>query len=156
MPETRNPSAEDTAIEAVRDSAETVADTMETASEEVVETMEAVAEETTEAIETIHDRLIDTVTAGQQEAIETIESASSAMLDMLTRTRTEISDFVAERIRQDLETQQAFLRCRNLDDIRGVQVQYLRTALDQYGVEAAKLVRISGEAAVKSFERVRA
>ncbi|HVH02876.1 MAG TPA: phasin family protein [Amaricoccus sp.] len=104
------------------------------------------AEESVEAIESTQDRLIDTVTAGQQEAIETIESASQAVLEAFTRARAEISDFVAERIRQDLDTQQAFLRCRNFDEVRDVQVQYLRTALDQYG----------GEVAARSLDRPRA
>ena len=96
--------------------------------------MEAVAEETTEAIETIHDRLIDTVTAGQRgdrddqigQQRDARHADPHAHRDLRFRRRTDPAD---------LETQQAFLRCRNLDDIRGVQVQYLRTALDQYGVE---------------------
>ena len=131
---------------------ETITEQAETATE----TMASTVEEAAEAIETVQDRLIDTVTASQQEAIDTIESAGQAMLDILTRTRSEISDFVAERIRQDLDTQQAFLRCRNLDELRDVQVHDLRTALDQYGGEAAKLVRLGGEAAVRSLERARA
>lgn len=111
------------------------------------------ADETLEAIESNADRLIDAVTAGQQEAIETIESASQAVIDVFTRARAEISDFVAERIRQDLDTQQAFLRCRNFDEVRDVQVQYLRTALDQYGGEVARLVRLGGEVAARSLDR---
>lgn len=110
----------------------------------------------TDAIESLQDRLIDTVTVGQQEALETIESASSAVFEALSRAQAEISDFVAERIRQDLDTQQAFLRCRSLDEVRDVQFNFLRTALDQYGGEAAKLVRLGGEVAAKSLDRPRA
>jgi hypothetical protein len=109
-----------------------------------------------EPIESLQDRLIDSVTAGQQDAIDTIESAGHAMFEVLSRAQAEISDFVAERIRQDLDTQQAFLRCRSLDEVRDVQVNFLRTALDQYGVEAAKLMRLGGEVATKSLERDRA
>ena len=110
----------------------------------------------TDAIESLQDRLIDTVTVSQQEALETIESASSAVLEALSRAQAEISDFVAERIRQDLDTQQAFLRCRSLDEVRDVQFNFLRTALDQYGGEAAKLVRLGGEVAARSLDRPRA
>ena len=109
-----------------------------------------------DAIESLQDRLIDTVTVGQQEALETIESAGSAVFEALSRAQAEISDFVAERIRQDLDTQQAFLRCRSLDEVRDVQFNFLRTALDQYGGEAAKLVRLGGEVAAKSLDRPRA
>ena len=110
----------------------------------------------TDAIESLQDRLIDTVTVSQQEALETIESASSAVFEALSRAQAEISDFVAERIRQDPDTQQAFLRCRSLDEVRDVQFNFLRTALDQYGGEAAKLVRLGGEVAAKSLDRPRA
>jgi hypothetical protein len=110
----------------------------------------------TEPIESVEDRLIDTVTATQQEAIDTIESAGQAMFDVLSRAQAEITDFVAERIRQDLDTQQAFLRCRSLDEVRDLQVNFLRTALDQYGVEAARLMRLGGEVAARSLDRARA
>ena len=117
---------------------------------------EAEATADTDAIESLQDRLIDTVTVSQQEALETIESASSAVFEALSRAQAEISDFVAERIRQDLDTQQAFLRCRSLDEVRDVQFNFLRTALDQYGGEAAKLVRLGGEVAARSLDRPRA
>jgi hypothetical protein len=117
--------------------------------------IEEPAAEAAEAIESLQDRLIDTVTAGQQEAIETIESAGNAVFEALSRAQTEITEFVAERIRQDLDAQQALLRCRSLGEVREVQVSFLRTALDQYGGEAAKLVRLGGEVAAKSLERAR-
>jgi hypothetical protein len=123
--------------------------------ETVSEARQAV-EQFGDEVESIQDRLIDTVTASQQEAIETLESASQAIFEMIARARVEVTDFVAERIRQDLDTQQAFLRCRTLDDVRDVQMNFLRTALDQYGDEAAKLVRLGGEVAAKSLERARA
>jgi hypothetical protein len=130
MPETAVPSAEEPTIEAAADAAE--------------------------PIESLQDRLIDSVTTSQQEAIETVESAGQAMIEMFTRAQAEISDFVAERIRQDLDAQQAFLRCRSLDEVRDVQVNFLRTALDQYGGEAAKLMRLGGEVAARSLDRPRA
>lgn len=130
---------------AIEETADAVSDAASTAGEEALE-----------VVDTVQDRLIDSVTASQQDAIDTIESASQAVIEMLSRARVELSDFVAERIRQDLDTQQAFLRCRNLDEVRDVQVRYLRTALDQYGGEAARMVRLGGEVAAKSLERARA
>jgi hypothetical protein len=135
--------------------AEQEVETMRDQADKATKALASAANDSAEELESIQDRLIDTVTASQQEAIDTIESASQAVLDMFTQARAEISDFVAERIRQDLDTQQAFLRCRNLDEIRDVQVRFFRTALDQYGGEAAKLVRISGEAAVRTLDRAR-
>ena len=73
---------------------------------------------TDEAIASAQDVLIDTVTASQQEALETMEAAGQAVFDGLSQVHREITEFVAERIRQDIETQQEFLRCRSLEDVR--------------------------------------
>lgn len=113
-------------------------------------------EDPADQIESAEDRLIDAVTATQQEALESLETTREAVLDMLSRARDEISSFVAERVRQDLDAQKALLRCRNIDEIRDVQVRFVRTAMDQYGGQAAQMLRIGGEVAARSFERARA
>ena len=99
------------------------------------------------------DTLIDTMTTSQQEALETMESAGHALFEGLSLVQREIADFVAERIRQDMETQQEFLRCRTLDDVRQVQTHFFRTAMDQYTAEVSKLMNLSSEMAARSLER---
>jgi hypothetical protein len=106
-------------------------------------------------IQSVQDRLIDSVTAAEQEAIDSFESASQAMVEGLGRAQLEIADFIAERIRQDLDTQQAYLRCRSLDELRAINIRFVRTALDQYGGEASRLFKLGSEVAARSFERMR-
>ena len=106
-------------------------------------------------IESPQDRLIDTVTAVEQEAIDTFESAGQAVIEGIGLAQQEIAEFIAERIRQDLDTQQAYLRCRSLDELREINVRFLRTALGQYGGEASRLFKIGGQVAARSFERLR-
>jgi hypothetical protein len=106
-----------------------------------------------EAIESVQDRVIDTVTATQQEVLETIDSTGHAVFEGLARTQKEMADFIAERIRQDLSTQQAMLRCRSLDEFRDLQSRFLRTAFDQYSGEASRLIGIGRDIAARSFER---
>jgi hypothetical protein len=107
-------------------------------------------------VASVQDKLIDEMTASQQEALETVESASRAMFDGMARVQHELADFVAERIRQDMETQQEFLRCRTLDDVRQVQTRFFRTAFDQYAAEANKLLKLGSELAARSLERTHA
>jgi hypothetical protein len=104
-------------------------------------------------LESVHDKVIDTVTVGQQEILVAVESAGRAFLEGMSTTRQEIADFLAERIRQDLDTQQAMLRCRSLDEFREIQAGYLKTALSQYGSEASRLMRLGSKLAAKSLER---
>ncbi len=105
------------------------------------------------AIESLQDRMIDDVTASQQDAIETLDTAGHVVFEGIRRTRQEISDFLVERIRQDLDTQQAMLRCRSVDEFRDLQARFLRTALDQYGGEASRLFSLGGELLARSLER---
>jgi hypothetical protein len=107
-------------------------------------------------VESIQDRIIDSITASQQEVIETFETTGHTLFEGLTRTRQEIADFLAERIRQDFDTQQALLRCRSYDEVREVQARFLQTALDQYGSEATRLIRLGGELATRGLERTHA
>ena len=99
------------------------------------------------------DTVIDTVTATQQEAMQTMESARSAMMEGMSRVQREIADFVSERIRQDMETQQALLRCKTLDEVRDVQSGFFKTAMDQYAAEATKLMKLGTEIVARSFDR---
>ena len=48
------------------------------------------------------------------------------------------TEFVSERIRQDLATQAELLGCRNLDEVGAVQTRFFRTAVDQYSEGAAR------------------
>jgi hypothetical protein len=106
-----------------------------------------------EAIESVQDRMIDAVTASQQDVLHSIDSAGHAVLDGMRRTQREISAFVAERIRQDLDTQSALLRCRSLDEVRDLQVRFFRTAVEQYSSEAVQLIGIGREMAARTIER---
>jgi hypothetical protein len=110
---------------------------------------------TDEDISSAQDVLIDTVTASQQEALETMEAAGQAVFDGLSQVHREITEFVAERIRQDIETQQEFLRCRSLEDVRKVQARFFQTAFDQYAAETTRLFKLGGEVAARSLERGR-
>jgi hypothetical protein len=107
-------------------------------------------------IQSVQDRLIDSVTAAEQEAIESFESAGQAVVEGFGRAQREIADFIAERIRQDLDTQQAYLRCRSFDELREINIRFVRTAVDQYGGEASRLFKLGGEVAARSLERIRA
>ena len=61
------------------------------------------------------------------------------------------TEFLAERIRQDLETQAALLRCRNLGEVGAVQARFFGTAVAQYGDEVSRLLDIGRELATRSL-----
>jgi hypothetical protein len=99
------------------------------------------------------DDLIDRVTVRHQEALETMEAAGEALFDGMARTQREIAEFVAERLRQDMAARQALLGCRTFQDLRDVQSRFLRTAVDQYAEETARLMRLGGDVLARSMDR---
>ena len=96
------------------------------------------------------DRIIDRLSAQQQETLDRMDIAGQALLDGLTVGQREIADFVAERIRRDIETQKALMACRTLDDLRGLQADFMRNAFDQYFSEMARLLDIGRDVLARS------
>ena len=93
----------------------------------------------------------EAVASAQQETLHNLGAASAAMLEGLTKAQTEISDFITQRIRQDVETQAEMLRCRTLDDVRDLQTRFFKTALDQYAGEASRLMKIGTDMMERSL-----
>jgi hypothetical protein len=92
--------------------------------------------------------MTEAIASAQQE---TLHNIGAAMLEGLTKAQTEISDFITQRIRQDVETQSEMLRCRTLDDVRDLQTRFFKTALDQYAGEASRLMKIGTDMMERSL-----
>ena len=97
--------------------------------------------------------MTEAITTAQQETLLSFEAAGTAMLDGLTKAQSEISDFITQRIRQDVETQAEMLRCRTLDDVRELQTRFFKTAVDQYAAEMSRLMRIGTDTMQRSIAR---
>jgi hypothetical protein len=110
-------------------------------------------ETTAEEVESPADKVIDTVTHTQQEALQAMEVAGTTLLTGLNEMQREIADFVAKRIREDMETQQDLLRCRNLDDVRAVQTRFFRNAMEQYSAETTRLMKLGSDLMARATER---
>jgi hypothetical protein len=124
---------------------------VEAVTEAVEEAVEAVAESApVEEIAKPADQAIDAVTATQQETLEAIETAGATMLENVTRAQRAIADFVSTRIREDLEAQQQLLRCKSFDEVRSVQSKFIKTAMEQYKSEAARLFKLGAATVTKS------
>ena len=96
-------------------------------------------------------RNYDAIASAQQETLHNIGAASAAMLEGLTKAQTELSDFITERIRHDVETQADMLRCRTLDDVRELQTRFFKTAVDQYAAEVNRLMKIGTDTMQRSL-----
>ena len=77
--------------------------------------------------------------------------APKAWLDVMN----ESARFVQERIKHDIETQQAMLKCKTPGELMEVQNAFYQTAMQQYAEEAAKLFRMMTDAAGETAEELR-
>lgn len=64
-----------------------------------------------------------------------------AMADM----NSEVVNFVAERIKQDVKTQHELLHCKSAEELQKAQMAFLEKAYEQYTDETGKLVKMSME-----------
>ena len=63
---------------------------------------------------------------------------AKAWMDMMS----EGARFLTDRLRTDLETQQALMACRTPAEVMEVQAKFLNTAMQQYADEAARVVQM--------------
>ena len=82
--------------------------------------------------------------------IEQVEQAGLgplAWLEFLSDFNSEVLSFLAERVKEDVKTQHSILHCKNADEMRHLQAEFLQNAIEQYTAETGKLVEM-GEAAI--------
>lgn len=94
----------------------------------------------------------DTFAPDVLEALSAVAPAAwinTAWVDTMTAMGSELAAFVADRVREDIELQQALLRCKSLSEVPHVQAAFLQKALDQYQAETGKLIEMTGKMAAE-------
>ncbi len=89
----------------------------------------------------------------QQDAVAGAGAAGAALVEGFTEARKRIADFVAERLRQDIEIQGQLLSCRTLDDVRDVQSRFFRSAVDQYAAEASRMMQLGTDVVARTVPK---
>jgi len=89
----------------------------------------------------------------QEGALKEAGSAGTAVLEGMGEARREMSAFLGDRIRQDIEAQAELLGCRSLEEMRAVQLRFFRGAVDQYSAEAARMMKLGTEIVNRALSR---
>lgn len=72
--------------------------------------------------------------------------SSAALVECWSALGSEVMSFLAERIREDFETQQQMLHCRSLSELAQVRAKFFQRAIDQYTAETGRIVNIGARA----------
>ncbi len=66
----------------------------------------------------------------------------TAWFDAMAEMNSEVVSFVADRIKEDVKTQQDLLQCKSAEDLQKAQLAFLEKAQQQYTDETGKLIKI--------------
>ena len=72
---------------------------------------------------------------------------STAWMDAMTKLTTAVTSFMAERVKEDIQTQQALLQCKSLTEVQHVQAEFVQKAVAQYQAETGKLIEVTTQLA---------
>lgn len=72
-----------------------------------------------------------------------LQAAGARMLEAISELGGEVVAFVAQRIKDDLQTQHDLLNTRNTADFMHIQAQFMQRAINQYTIETGKMVALN-------------
>lgn len=89
---------------------------------------------------------LDAVTQLQEAGMGNLLGMTTAWMEALSDMGAEMVSFVAERIKEDVNTQHEILHCKNVEDLQHIQAKFMQKAMDQYHAETGKLVEMGTKA----------
>ncbi len=79
----------------------------------------------------------------QKAGLGPLQWLGTAWLENMGDLGGELSQFMAERIREDVKTQHEILHCRDAAKLQEIQSRFIQKAIEQYTAETGKLVELS-------------
>jgi len=96
----------------------------------------------TAATDTVNDAM-SAMTRMQAATMGPMNWMGPASMEAFQATIQEMSDFVAKRLQKDVQTQQALLSCKSIEEIQDIQTSALREAFEDYREESERLTGIA-------------
>lgn len=82
----------------------------------------------------------------QQAGFGNLMVMGTAWMEAVGGMGAEVSSFVANRIQEDVKTQQKMLQCKDMSELQQIQAEFFQKAVDQYQAETGKLVELGAAA----------
>lgn len=78
----------------------------------------------------------------RESSLKTFAMLGTNWMYSVTGFTAEVAQFLTERVQQDLKLQHLLLHCQDMDELRQIQSNFVRDALEQYTAETGKLVHL--------------
>ena len=108
------------------------------------------AEKTTKVSKSTNDNPAVAALRDMQGAgFASASTMGAAWLEAMSDLGTEVLSFVAERVKEDVQTQHQIMHAKSLSEVQHIQAKFIQKAVDQYSAETGKLVELGNVAAAK-------
>lgn len=73
----------------------------------------------------------------------------TAWVEAMSDLGSEVLSFVADRVKEDVQTQHEVLHAKDVNELQHIQAKFIQKAVDQYKDETGKIVTLSQSALAK-------
>ena len=70
---------------------------------------------------------------------------NTTMMESFADLGSEVLQFIADRIAEDVKTQHQCLHCKDISELQKIQSGFIQKAIEQYTAETGKLVQMSND-----------
>jgi len=88
----------------------------------------------------------------QEAGLGNLMGMGTAWVEAISDMGAEVTNFIAERITEDVKTQHEILHCKKIADLQQIQAGFIKKAIEQYQVETGKLVEMGTQALASSTD----
>lgn len=85
---------------------------------------------------------LDAMAHLQKAGFGSLAWLGTAWVETMSEAGSEWMTFLAERMREDVKTQHQILHCRDMSELQKIQLDFMKTAMDQYTAETGKMLEI--------------
>ncbi|MCG3268536.1 phasin family protein [Yoonia sp. I 8.24] len=71
-------------------------------------------------------------------------------METMTQMGNEVMEFVAARIKEDVQAQQELMQAKDFAEVQAVQAKFFQGAMDDYAAEFAKMMEIGTKGTSKT------
>ncbi len=100
--------------------------------------------------EDVFSPAIDFMKTMQDAGFNAKPGFGTAWFEAISNMGTEMLDFVAERVKNDVQTQHNLLHAKDISEVQHIQAQFFQKAMDDYAAEMAKLMDMGKDIAPNS------
>lgn len=91
----------------------------------------------------------------QAAGFGTMAAMGTVFAEAMNEIGTEAVRFMARRLEQDMETRARIFSCTDIEDLRAMQTEFVRTSLESYSAETGRMLEISDRLMTTAVARVK-